>query len=98
MPDFDPSDDYEARQLALIREQKPIVEALRKSGYEIDFLFAPKTFSIPDAARSLLEGFLQHPFSLDTKLMISDLLQQDQNEDSAQSTSSETESSRRVIR
>ena len=71
----DPSEDHEARQLALIREQKPIVAALRSLGYPIDFLFSPPAEPLSPAARSLLEEFLHTPLSLDTKLLISDLLE-----------------------
>lgn len=73
--DFDPGDDHEARQLALIREQRPIVAALRSVGYPIDFLFSPPAGEMSKAARELLEEFLDTPLSLETKLMISDLLE-----------------------
>ena len=98
MPEFDPSGDYEARQLALIREQKPIVEALRKSGYDIDFLFSPKNLMLSEAARALLAEFLQRAFSLDTKLMISDLLEQDESPHSARSGEPESESAPRITK
>ncbi|MDF3022046.1 MAG: hypothetical protein K0Q92_3349 [Steroidobacteraceae bacterium] len=73
--DFDPGEDHEARQLALIREQRPIVAALRSMGYPIDFLFSPPAGPLSDAARALLEEFLDTPLSLETKLMISDLIE-----------------------
>jgi hypothetical protein len=72
---FDPGEDHEARQLELIREQRPIVAALRSVGYEIEFLFAPPRSEVPEAARHLLEQFLDTPLSLETKLIISDLLE-----------------------
>ena len=72
---FDPGGDHEARQLALIREQRPIVAALRSMGYQIDFLFSPPAGPLSDAARALLEEFLDTPLSLETKLMISDLIE-----------------------
>jgi hypothetical protein len=72
---FDPGEDHEARQLALIREQRPIVIALRSAGYQIDFLFSPPPGEMSEAARALLEEFLDTPLSLETKLMISDLLE-----------------------
>ena len=72
---FDPGEDHEARQLALIREQRPIVAALRLTGYQIEFLFSPPRGDMPAAARALLEDFLDTPLSLETKLMISDLLE-----------------------
>lgn len=73
---FDPGEDHEERQLALIREQKPIVAALRSAGYPIDFLFSPPPdIELNVRARELLEQFLHTPLSLDTKLLISDLLE-----------------------
>lgn len=72
---FDPGEDHEARQLELIREQRPIVAALRSAGYEIEFLFAPPRGEMPAAARHLLAQFLDTPLSLETKLIISDLLE-----------------------
>jgi hypothetical protein len=73
---FDPGEDHEARQLALIREQRPIVGALRSAGYPIEFLFSPPPdVPMPERARELLEQFLHTPLTLDTKLMISDLLE-----------------------
>ena len=72
---LDPGDDHEARQLALIREQRPIVAALRLTGYQIDFLFSPPRAEMPATARALLEDFLDTPLSLETKLIISDLLE-----------------------
>ena len=72
---LEPGEDHEARQLALIREQRPIVAALRLTGYQIEFLFSPPRGDMPAAARALLEDFLDTPLSLETKLMISDLLE-----------------------
>lgn len=72
---FDPGEDHEARQLALLREQKPIVAALRSVGYPIDFLFSPPPGPMSETARALLEEFLDTPLSLETKLIISDLIE-----------------------
>ncbi len=72
---FDPGEDHDARQLALIREQRPIVAALRAVGYEIDFLFSPPPGELSERARELLRQFLDTPLSIETKLMISDLLE-----------------------
>lgn len=72
---FDPGEDHEARQLALIREQRPIVAALRSVGYPIEFLFSPPPGQMSEAARALLEEFLDTPLSLETKLIISDLIE-----------------------
>ena len=72
-------DDPEARQLALIREQKPIVAALRAVGYQIDFLFSPPPGAVPAAACEMLAQFLETPLSLETKLMISDLMDRAEN-------------------
>lgn len=72
---FDPGEDHEARQLALIREQRPIVAALRSLGYPIEFLFSPPPVEMSAAAREMLEEFLDTPLSLETKLMISDLIE-----------------------
>jgi hypothetical protein len=72
---FDPGDDHEARQLALIREQRPIVAALRSVGYHVEFLFSPPPGQIPPEACAMLEQFLDTPLSLETKLIIADLLE-----------------------
>jgi hypothetical protein len=72
---FDPTEDHEERQLALIREQRPIVAALRAMGYPIDFLFSPPRAEMPAPARALLKEFLDTPLSLETKLIISELLE-----------------------
>ena len=71
---FDPGEDHEARQLELIREQRPIVAALRSVGYPIEFLFSPPPGELNAAALTLLEEFLDTPLSLETKLIISDLI------------------------
>lgn len=70
-----PGEDYEARQLALIREQRLIVDALRAAGYQIDFLFAPPPGPVPEAVRAILSDCLVRPISLESRLMICDLME-----------------------
>jgi hypothetical protein len=51
------------------------VAALRSVGYHVEFLFSPPPGPVPPEACAMLEQFLDTPLSLETKLIIADLLE-----------------------